>query len=280
MRKKKVATKDFDINSLPKNRKEQFKDIFKHNLVLLIEIGVLLLLFLLPMLASIVVKDSSLLIAYTSGYSEEKIYEMEFSTKLIQCFVFAVTVIIAGIGISGVMNIFKRLIYSEPVFFWHDFKDGIKKSFKETMIIALFIALFSCAGNILYLVLNVKVVGYIVLGINYALIYPLCFVSLFLTNTYKNTLLVNIKTAFILYIKFFPFVILFYLSLFAPTLIKLIPLSVYFIKYIIFILYVLLIYPTATLGSFLYFTNLFDEHINKTQFPEFYRKGLFNNYKE
>ena len=70
MAKKKVSVKDFDLNLLPKTRKEQFGDIIKHRYLDFLKAGFFLLLFCVPLIISIVIKDSALLRIDTTSETE------------------------------------------------------------------------------------------------------------------------------------------------------------------------------------------------------------------
>lgn len=274
--KNKCATKDYNVLSLPKTRKEQFSDIIKHNYRLFLLLGLILLCFALPLLVSVVVKDISYLNIVQSGETDpEIIYSMKFTTTLIFGATEIVSFVIFSLGLAGILKIIKELIYSEPVFLKEDFKEGIKNNFVQIMVLSLVVGIFSLISNVFSLTMNNKVLKYLPLAVNYGLIFPICFISMFLIAVYKNKFLVIIKTSIILYIKHFPMILLTYVLTIVLVSTKWIPLELFFIKYALFIVLVVLYYPLVIFGSFLYQIYIFDDKINKDQFPDYYKKGLF-----
>lgn len=276
MKNRKAASRDFSIYDLPKTRKEQFSDILKHHYFLLLKLGFILLLCAIPLLISMAIKDINYLSIIREKITDaQEVYNRKFTSTLIFSICEIVSFIILGIGLSGTNKIVKELIYNQPVFFKEDFKEGIKTNFKSTAVICLVVGIFTAISNIFYLAMPVDALKYLPFAINYGIIYPICFVSLFLTSVYSNKILVTIKTSLIIYIKFFPVVFGTFILFAGIAMIKWIPVSLFYLKYILLIIFIVFHHPVVILGSFLYQMWIYDENINKTQFIEFYKKGLF-----
>lgn len=274
---RKVAAKDFNKNSLPKNRKEQFFDIVKNRQFEFFKVGLILLIFFLPLIASIVLKDISILsISSIEGATKEDISSMIFSTNIIYNAMVFVSIIILSIGLAGIMKIFKELIYSEPVFFKEDFVQGIKENIKSYIVISIIVGLLVAVSNISYIIIDNKVLQVIPTAINYALIFPACLIAVFLTSIYNNKMFVTIKTSYALFIRYFPQVLLSYVLVILMVFLKLIPLTYFFVKYIVLVFAFVFYYPTIIFGCYIFQVSVYDKNFNKTQFVEYYRKGLFN----
>ncbi|MCQ3035488.1 MAG: hypothetical protein MJ248_04680 [Bacilli bacterium] len=274
---RKVASKDFNKNSLPRNRKEQFFDIIKNRQMEFFKVGALLLLFFIPFLVSIIIKDVSVLsITSMESVTEEEIASMIFSTNIIYNAMMFVSIIIFSIGLSGIIKIFKELIYSEPIFFKEDFFQGIKENIKSLVVISVIVGLLTAISNIAYIIFDNIALRVLPTAINFALIFPACLIAIFLTSIYNNKAFVTIKTSYALYIRYFPQILLSYVLVILMVFLKLIPIEYFFIKYIVLILAVVFYYPTIIFGSYIFQVSVYDKNFNKTQFIEYYHKGLFN----
>ena len=263
---------DFLESSLPSTRKKQFFDNLTHRYRLLLLIGIVLVTFFIPFLAALIYRDSSLMIIAAQGYEDEiqRMFSIEiiYSLLTIPCF------IIFFIGLAGIMKVIKELVYSEPIFFKDDFLTGIKENWKPFIIIAIFVSIFNLMDTLLFNAFSNIYIRVIPASVNFALIFPLCFVSLLISMTYANKFFVTLRSAVIIYFIFFPRIILSFALTFGVLLFKYIPL--FYVKYIVIIIYLLLVLPITILGTYESITNIFDELINKNQYPDYYKKGLFS----
>ena len=119
-----------------------------------------------------------------------------------------------------------------------------------------------------------EIVKVLPLGMCYAVFLPPLLYSLALTQIYTNKVTSEYKNAFILYIKTFPLTIVATLAVMIPVFFELIPTFV--LKHILLLVYILLFFPFAITGAYLFFISRFDMYINKEQFPEVYHKGLYD----
>ena len=148
-------SEDFARASLPSNRWELFWDIFKGRFGKLFIINLLVLLFCLPFIVLIVLRSMSITTygtmypfsqgfgigygAYPSmaGWSESIVFIVNASVLLFSPIAF----FIAAIGISGGAYVIRNMVWTEGIFVANDFWRGIKKNFKQILIILLIYSL-------------------------------------------------------------------------------------------------------------------------------------------
>lgn len=277
--KKVIKTKDFDKSDLPSTRKEQFFDLLKHRFFFLLGLGVILLLFFIPLFASIVYKDLAILGINQSNMEANEKSSSLFFISLLFSFLVMMGLLIFSIGLAGVMKLLKQLIYDEPIFFKDDFLSGIKENFKSFLLISFLTGLLNLISNTIAILFdNVLIVKILFPALNFALFYPVLFVCIFLSSTYSNNLMTTIKSSIVIYIKHFPTVFLCFVLTYGVTFFQYI--DIMLLKYLL-ILFVLLIYfPILFLASYLNQIRIYDSLINKDQFPSYYLKGLSSFYND
>lgn len=267
---KKPRTTDFTAAQLPSSRPALFWDILKNEHRKLFGAAVLLALFTLPFLALHIFTDFELLMFQKEGVTEVWPHYI-FLAILPLC------TSIYGIGLGGVLRILKRLCYLEPIFFWEDFKLGVKQNAKQCVSFCFFVGIsFSICylGRISH---SEDILWNIPFGIFALSLFP-CFLFAFVPlATYSNSFMQNLSLSSRLYLKAFLFNLL-------PLLLFLVPLFMEFIpdlavKYIVFLLFSILVWPLLLLGFFLYETYLLDKYVNKEKFPELYDRGIHRKQK-
>lgn len=276
--KKKVSKNEFEVKDLPSTRKEQFFDVCRHRFFLLLALGALFLLFALPLLASLLYRDVFALSVSASDLSAEDKETALFGAELIFSAAFLASLLLAGLGLGGIGKALRRLFYDEPIFLKEDFFSGIKENAKQYLLLSFFVGLVWLLSHwVSYLSDNFILKGAFY-GVNVALIYPPLFVAYFLCGVYSNPLSKNVVGGFSLYFKAFPSVFLCFLSFYAVCFLQYVPILI--LKYALLVLLFLLYVPFSLLLSFSNCMRLFDEEINKEQFPEAYKKGLSDSYRD
>lgn len=274
MKKIKHSSTDYQISQLPSTRRKQFSDVLSHRYRVLLLIGMILVLFFLPQLGALIYKDATIMAINHGSYDDK--YGRIFSVHIIYIAISLVTSLIFYVGLSGVLKIFKEMVYDEPIFFKNDFIQGIKENFKSFIVISIILSLFSALDTIItYAYGNLLYVQIIAPAFNYALIFPICYVAMFLCTFYSNKFFVVVKASSILYFRFFPTVFLGFVLSFGLYLLKYIPLI--YLKYGLFLLLIMFFLPLVILGSIENFAHIFDETINKEQYPDYYKKGLYSD---
>ncbi len=143
-------------STLPGNRWELGWDIFRNNMGKMIGINFLMLLFILPVLAIVLLRyfqvqyyatlmpfSQNIGVGYPaypiySGLTEE-IYVIANRATLI---FLPLAGIIASVGLSGGMYVMRNMVWSEGVFVSSDFWSGVKKNFWVVFLSTLFYTLF------------------------------------------------------------------------------------------------------------------------------------------
>ncbi len=275
--KKRIKTKDFDKNDLPSTRKEQFFDLIKHRFFFLLGLGLILFLFSLPLFASIVYKDLATLSINQSEMDANDKAASLLLIGLLFSFLVMLGLLILSIGLSGVMKLLKQLIYDEPIFFKDDFLAGIKENYKSFLLLSFFAGLLNLISNVIGILFdNVLLLKIIFPALNFALFYPVMFVSFFLTSTYSNSLMTTIKSSTVIYIKHFPTVFLCFVFFYGVLFFQYI--DIMLLKYLLLLFVFFIYFPILLLASYLNQIRIYDSLINKDQFPSYYLKGLSSFY--
>ena len=268
--KRKPRSVDFTAEGLPSSRPALFWDILKNEHRKLFGAALLLALFSLPFVALHIFTDFELLMLQKDDVSETWPYYIFLA-------ILPISAAIYGIGLGGILRIIRRLCYLEPVFFWEDFKLGIKQNAKQCVFFCFFIGVsFSICylGRISH---SEDILWNIPFGIFALIAFPCLLFSFVPMATYSNSFMQNLSLSSRLYLKAF-------LTNIIPLALFLSPLFLEFIpdlavKYIVFLLFSILIWPLLLLGFFLYQTFLLDKYINKEKFPALYDRGIHRKKK-
>ncbi len=277
---------DYARNKLPSNRWALGWDLIKINMGKIIKINLLLILFLFPLallfyLRELMLAGNSLdspfsqnlgvgypIYPIMSGIRESIIYQ----TDLMVIAILFVLVLYLCVGISGGFYVMRNMVWTEGVFVISDFWRGVKKNYKNTLILTLIYILFVAITlisidatnyqlaiktdyNVLYTIM--KIISYVALSI-FTIVYLF---SLTINVTYELSLFKIIKNAFIYTIAMLPINVFFVLLSAVPFALLLFnPSSIIFSIGLIMILFM------SISISILIWTNysqwVFDETIN------------------
>ena len=294
MFKKKVAKTDFNKSLLPHNRKEQFSFIFKNRKRELFYIGLLLFIFIIPIivgfgfynvLINILYNDYKSASVGLTGDDLIKAYETYRTSYVMYTDIFSLAMIggliVFGIGVSGVIYLIRNLYWGELFFFKESFFKGIKQN-----------ALMVCLIFAIYGVINWLCIHIFVLDINewlkvipviaqYVFILPLAVLMIYLCTIYKENYFTLLRIALIIFLKHLPTMSLFSLMvLYLYSLLILPNVINYFSIAIIYPIFMVLIVLIAPLGLGAYFVTLsrfLDNMINQKNYPELVDKGLYKD---
>ena len=276
------SNQDYQYSSLPATRKEAFKDVYRHNFKTILSSGLTLLVFSIPLLIFLFVMDLGKIGMTPEKYGEEELKSVLLVWDLIVNGGAVLLLYVVLIGLMGVMRVLKLLVWQEGIDFFHDFKVGIKENFKHFSLLYLVFAIFYLLSYSVYIfVLNFFV------GIWLMILYVIIFVSigiwaLFVVNVYQCNLRNYLKNAVFFYSKSLLLSIPFVILLVFPFFLIFVPLSVisFTIKYPIILAMLILYYPCLIIIGYLYSLSKFDEFINRENYPEIYRKGLYEPNKQ
>lgn len=278
MKKLKQSQQDFTFAQLPHNRTEVFVDCYKMRWGTILVIGLFVLLFCLPLFCAEIFTD----IVGTSIYDrllKGEIPETEAIASLNSLRVLVALIDIPcwaclAVGLAGATRVIRQLAWGEPIFFFSDFKQGIKESSLRFVVIFAICALLNFVRefcqrwlssiSILSLVPFVLLI-FIVLPValwmlSQSTIYKVSFGRSFSNGIafYGKTLLQTLATVVVACLAWF------------ITLI-----SAIIVKYVVFVLVIVLLVPAYLMFWFLFSSSVFDQYINKTNFPDFYDKGVY-----
>lgn len=286
-RKPKVAKIDFTEASLPHSRRDVFRDVLKNRWKDLLKVGALLLLFSLPLLVFGAVGEinaANIYAEYKNGAISAETYASEVAASngafaLIKI----IGYIIFSVGIAGSARVLRQIIWDEPLFFFEDFKDGIK-IYGGQFALAMFlyglcsytVVFFSSAANgILYA---------IALGLGVFILLPAMFFWLSERTVYANKIGENIRNGFMFYVRtlfksigmlllaFLPFTLEYVLEFFG--------LYNFIFKYSYLLICTFLLLPLGIMLWLLYTYSVFDKYINAELFPEILHKGFYPSETE
>ena len=206
MAKTKVAKQDFLEENLPQTRKDQFFDILKNQYKVVLFVGLMLLVFFLPILAFSIFKSIMIGKAYAlydlGEATVEQVNDAVIFNTLISDGANLLLYPILFVGVGGVLRIIRQLVYGEPVVFRFDFNKGIKDNFKTFLLIGLFVALLKLLISFIVIGFGfnpyIKVAAYAIL---YAVLLPPLFVMSAYSVIYANKFFTSLKQSFLLYLR-------------------------------------------------------------------------------
>ena len=278
MKKEIIRSSDYEQRERPRTRVAQFFDIFKHRFLELLKLSLLQAVFSLPLLVTIFLFWLLLPNAHTN--------QAVMMVFLIQGASSLITLPIAFVGLTGSFYALKKLAYAEGEFASSSFFIGMKEEWKKGLLIGL-VAGFSAGIAIIgayFFIFSpydiipwVKGLGIAVSIIQLIVVYISCYYSIAQVVVYENKLWPIIKNSIIMNLMRFPINLGLFI-LYPGAFIALICI----IHYTMYV-GVGLMMLTSVFGHLVWMMNAmsaFDKYINKEQFPDYYRKGLYQETKE
>ncbi len=248
--------------SLPSNRWELFWDIFKGRFWKLVVINLLMLLFFLPLLALLFMRNVAIInygsigpfaqgfgVGYQAatslvGYSQSIMIDV----NLISFLFLPVAVVIAAVGVSGGAYVIRNMIWTEGIFVANDFWRGIKQNVGIMIVVGLlysvvfYLSEISLSFSDLILAMGTapewvmivsKVATYVVL----VLVTIMTFHMITMCVTYKLKLGQLIKNSFLFTVGLFPHSVFFIFLALLPIALILLGSIFTSIGYILLILF-------------------------------------------
>ena len=271
------AQSDFTIDDLPKNRREVFLDCLKERFMLFLSMGLTLLVFALPLIVVTLLNDNALSGLYLTfadgGYSQEEYVALVRAANSMYSLFFIPCYVVLSVGLAGVMLVIRQLVWGEGVFFMQDMAEGIKSNGKNYVVIAFILGLLSFLLNT-FLPLSTNPF-YIVVIILFALLsFPPTGFMVSQIVIYKNTFFKYLRDGVYLCVRKVPITLLFMVLFMLPSILGMNFLP-FLAKYIMLAIFFILPAPMLLTGWFLYTCSVFDEYINKEQYPEIHDKGVY-----
>ena len=280
MRIKKRAT-DYTPEMLPRNRKEVFFDVLRLHFWDFIKLGLVMLLFSLPLHLAAVGEDiitGSIYIQIQGATSElqQGGYITILAVKILRAAVSTLLTPFFAVGLAGVLRVIRQYSWGENVFLATDFVKGVRQNWKQItglqFLLGLVYTLSLLAqqladistGAIVWL-LHIPMAVFILVILPVAG-YAMAGIPVYSTG-FKNQIMSGLQ----MYIKSLPATLLAVLCSMAIYLPLLIPnLYVHIFGRII----ATLLTPMALLGWCQFCYNKQDKYINHGQYPELIGRGF------
>lgn len=264
--KKKTKTVDFEEGDLPSTRPALFWDVMKNEFRKLFGVSLLLLLFALPFLAARFFCDFYLYALLSQGAENTSWPSYLF------LILNPIATAIFGVGIGGALRIVKRLCYLEPVFFWEDFKLGVKQNGKQAVLFSFLIGLCFSGTYAIHLMDPNNLLFDIPVGIFALLIYPSLLFAFPVICIYTTRVGETLNLSARLYLKAFLKNLIPLIAFLAPFFFEIIPDLI--VKYIAILAFLVLLPPLYLMAFFLYESYLLDRYVNKEKYPELVDRGI------
>lgn len=144
-------SEDFARASLPSNRWELFWDIFKGRFWKLVLINLLVLLFTLPLIAMLIFRYVAV-INYGMVYPFSQSFgigygalptmvgaaeSIEVSVNLTMLLFSPIAFMFLALGLAGGAYVIRNMVWTEGIFVANDFWRGIKKNFKQLLLVMI-----------------------------------------------------------------------------------------------------------------------------------------------
>lgn len=278
MKKAKQAQQDFTFAQLPHNRTEVFVDCYKMRWGTILDIGLIVLLFCLPLLCAeifadivgVSIYDRMLKAELTEAEAIASLNSLRVLVSLIDipCWAFF------AVGLAGVTRVIRQLAWGEPIFFFSDFKQGIKESSLRFVSIFAICALLNFVREFCQRWLSdISILSFVPFVLLIFIALPVALWMLSQSTIYK----VGFGRSFSNGIAFYGKTILQTLSMVIVACLTwfITLISAFIAKYVVFALVIVLLVPAYLMFWFLFSSSIFDQYINKTNFPDFYDKGVY-----
>lgn len=287
-RKYKAASRDYTKAMLPQSRKEIFFDVLQLQWRKLLLLGVILMLFSLPLLVSALVGDvyaGGIISSVESGGAELQAmaaWEL-FRFELLRGAVNILLLLAFLVGLSGVLRVLRQLAWEENVHLPTEFAAGIRSNLGQLSALGLLCGIIALLCRILlffsaaYRSGWTATVSLLPFAVSVLLLLPPACICLVMIPVYANPLKANLKNAFYVY-SCAPWRVLGTLAVCAlfwvPSLLP------YIYCQIFGHLFAFLTLPLPLLGWTLFCYSRFDLFINGEQCPQLIGKGIFRAQEE
>ncbi len=229
--KAKYSKTDFNISSLPHNRKAQFKDILKHRFPLLILTAIFIFIGFLPLIllygTTVFITSVDVFVEIMKQHNVPEadqgfiyFWLVNFSYLIMVPFV-----MIACLFMCGGFRIYRLLAWDEGVFFFYDFFKGIKLNFKQGLLVGFLISFYIFVTRFVSGAFTLYVNGTFGLALELFLkaalllfFLPIAIISLFATTYFEEKITEAFRNSFYIYgAKFYWFIFtsLFFLIIYA-----------------------------------------------------------------
>ncbi len=281
--KLKKSKVDFTDDMLPRSRRQIFFDIYKNRFWLVTGLGLILFLFMAPLIVvyaigNLKVYEINLKVQNGTLSTSEGAKEVFYMVNARNLAVIPCAAVFA-VGLSGAIGVIRRLVWLEGVIFWSDFFKSVKENaLSFCFVAALFAALnyflqylarslyfydgFSVQAAICFLIAALLLICLMAPSfITQSTVYNLAF-----SSKLKNSFMLSMRKPLVSFLLLITNV--------APYLTLIIPGKYTFLA--VCVLLPIFIMPAQIILNTLCCDSVLDEFVNKQNFPEIYKKGLYN----
>lgn len=267
-------------NDRPFDRRDVFLGAFRNEYPTLLKVSLAMLVFAIP---AILVFLWSMLEIYMLGDLGDRAM-LELYTIQTRMYLWLIPAFaILSVGASGAFYVVRRLVWREDLQFFKDFCRGIKQNAPQSIcsgvLFSVFIGALSYSVNTLNLNVKLGSVYWIVVILQAFLVAVAVMLLMFQycsIAVYSDGMLKIVKNSFFLVWMSLPRTTLILLATLAPVLLLLTFNSVYWIYLVVMIFMALVGFAYGILLFTLHAHNVFDRFINKDNFPQIYKKGLYH----
>ncbi len=270
--------------SLPSTYKQLFIFTYRTNLLLIFKTSLMLAIFAIPLLIALYIR-TRIVTGLTQSSSTEDLAANVMGFQGWYGFVLLAAFLVFSLGVTGALFVMKKHIFNEGVIFMRDFFVGIKKNglgnlgltlfyFGILALLNYFINLFTFQSDVPYYA--VLLVIFILISV---LVYMMWSLSIMIHMIYNCPFGKLLKNSFLMTFGKLPINLLSLLCTAAPFIIVW-TIGYAPVLYGFALAYVAILFGNSALVVALFDCYVFDELVNKKQFPEAYRKGLFDGGQE
>lgn len=282
MRIRKRST-DYTPDMMPHNRREVFLDVVKLHFWDLIKLGLVMLLFSLPLHLAAIGEDIATAGIYAqvqnaTAEQQQGGYLTVLAVKVLRTAVSTVLAPFFTVGLAGVLRVVRQYGWGENVFFVTDLVKGIRQNWKQLtglqLILGLIYTLSVLAQQLAYVSTGAIVwLLHIPMAVFMLVILPVAGYATAGIPVYRTGLISQIMAGLQMYMKNLPATLLAVLCAMAIYLPLLIPdLYVHIFGRIL----ATLLTPIALLGWCLFCYDKQDQYINPGQHPELIGRGTLS----
>lgn len=266
--------------SLPINRKQLYKQAYKTAFFTIVKLSLLISLFALPLVVLVLCRNTAQSHLLKELSTNTELYQTYLSREIFWNITYIPALIVLSIGLTGAHYVIKAYAFGDGYTLGRTFWSGIKNDFKRAIIngILFSVTYFLIAFAQCYISMlsqNWFTATYI---IKWALIillagtYAFCLSQL---PIYKGGAMRIFKNSFLLTFSALPKTVLAIILSYLPLFVIL------FLSNNTLVLVIVAIYMTIGFGNAVLITTLFchgtlDELVNMKNYPEIYRKGLYD----
>lgn len=279
MKKNKEKKTDFTVKDLPHNRRQIFLDLIKTQKRQMVSLSMLLFVFLLPLVVDILIFNMFII---GTPASEPNYSSIIFSLILYMMIIAIPCSMVGFIGLAGLAHVCKQIAWQNAIMPGPEFFVGIKKNWKHALVFGFVwgISLFLLVAGSFFMLrtqqaseqpwvqsmgLGLCITQFIILSI-------ICVYTLTYDCYYTNSAWQVFRNSFVFFVaKFFKNLLLFVLT--TGLVVGL--MFVDFIAQIVIIIVIAFLSSYMMIAWTLLSHEAFDKFINKANYPDYYKKGLY-----